>query len=83
MKGRISAPAFVGLTSTNAAKMFGLYPKKGTIAINSDADIAIFGPKLTYTVRNADLNIPCDSVSCRAASRHGPRPGTANTGGVS
>lgn len=60
VKGRISAPAFVGLTSTNAAKMFGLYPKKGTIAIGSDADIAIFDPKLTYTVRNADLNHAVD-----------------------
>jgi len=60
VKGRIDAPTFVGLTSTNAAKMFGLYPKKGTIAIGSDADVAIWDPNLTYTVRNGDLNHAVD-----------------------
>jgi dihydropyrimidinase len=60
VKGRIDAPTFVGLTSTNAAKMFGLYPKKGTIAIGSDADIAIWNSGLTYTVRNAELNHAVD-----------------------
>lgn len=42
--GRISVNKFVELTSTAAAKTFGLFPKKGTIAIGSDADIVVFDP---------------------------------------
>jgi len=45
IENRISLNRFVELTSTAAAKMFGLFPKKGTIAVGSDADIAIFDPQ--------------------------------------
>ncbi|RNB91675.1 dihydropyrimidinase [Brevibacillus fluminis] len=48
--GRISLNQFVDVTSTKAAKLFGLFPKKGTIAIGSDADIVIFDPKATRVV---------------------------------
>ena len=41
-KGRISLPEFVALTATNHAKMYGLYPRKGSIMIGADADIAIW-----------------------------------------
>jgi dihydropyrimidinase len=53
--GRISLNKFVELTSTAAAKTFGLFPKKGTIAIGSDADIVIFDPhrKETISINNA------------------------------
>ena len=48
--GRISLNKFVELTSTAAAKTFGLFPKKGTIAVGSDADIVIFDPNRTEII---------------------------------
>ncbi|GHH99045.1 dihydropyrimidinase [Neobacillus kokaensis] len=43
-KGRISLNQFVDITSTRIAKLFGLFPKKGSIAVGADADIVIFNP---------------------------------------
>ncbi|MDT5121242.1 MAG: dihydropyrimidinase [Acidobacteriota bacterium] len=50
VENRISLNRFVELTSTAAAKMFGLFPKKGTIAVGSDADIVIFNPDKEQTI---------------------------------
>lgn len=48
--GRISLHRFVEATSTNAARLFGLFPRKGTIAVGSDADITIWDPDKTRAV---------------------------------
>ncbi|WP_433742404.1 dihydropyrimidinase [Falsibacillus pallidus] len=49
-KGRISLNQFVDLTSTRAAKLFGLFPQKGTIAVGSDADIVLYDPNAERTL---------------------------------
>lgn len=63
VENRISLNRFVELTSTAAAKMFGMFPKKGTIAVGSDADIVIFDPEKEHIfgVENEHMRVDYSS----------------------
>lgn len=55
-KGRINLNKFVELVSTNPAKIFGMYPKKGAIQIGSDADLVVIDPKLKKIITAKELH---------------------------
>jgi dihydropyrimidinase len=52
--GRISLNRMVELLATNPAKLFGLYPRKGTISVGSDADLVVFDPDKRVTITAAE-----------------------------
>ena len=58
--GRLSIEEYVRLTAERPARLFGLYPRKGVLAVGSDADIAIIDPKARRTIRLQDLHSDCD-----------------------
>ena len=59
-KGRITPQKFVEVTSTNAAKIFGMFPRKGTISIGADADLVVFDPDKKHTISAATHHMNCD-----------------------
>lgn len=61
-KGRFSPTRFVELSATNPAKIFGMYPKKGTIAVGSDADIAVWDPNIEHVLSVETTHMRTDYI---------------------
>ena len=59
-KGKISLNKYVEVSSTNAAKIFGMFPRKGTIAVGTDADIVIFDPNEKHRISAASHHMNVD-----------------------
>ena len=58
--GRLTLNRFVEITSTAPARIFGMYPKKGTIAAGADADLVLWDPNAEHTITAATHNMRCD-----------------------
>lgn len=58
--GKISPMRFVELNCTNPARIFGMYPRKGTIAVGSDADILVWDPNKRHTISASTHHMRCD-----------------------
>jgi dihydropyrimidinase len=58
--GRLTPERFVAVSATNPARLFGLSPRKGTIAVGSDADIVVFDPRATRIVDGAGMHSNAD-----------------------
>jgi len=58
--GRLDLDRFVNVASTQAAKFFGLYPRKGTIAVGSDADLVVYNPSYRGVVTAKTQQVNCD-----------------------
>jgi dihydropyrimidinase len=70
-KGRITLNKYVEVACTNPAKIFGMFPRKGTIAVNSDADIIILDPHATHTITAAGHHMNVDYSAYEGWELHG------------
>ena len=70
-KGRIDLGTFVALTATNPAKLYGLYPRKGSIAVGGDADLVIWDKDREVVITNDKLHHNCDYTPYEGLSVRG------------
>ena len=80
VKGRLSLSDMVDACSTQAARIFGMYPRKGTIKIGSDADLVVYDPKFTGTFTHADSHSKADYCAYEGWERIG-RPNVVTVRG--
>ncbi len=80
--GRIDLQTFVRLTATNAARIYGLAGRKGTIAVGGDADISIWDPEEHWTITNADLHHAADYTPYEGTRVQGRCTTTISRGSV-
>jgi dihydropyrimidinase len=59
-EGRINLNRLVDLLATQPARLFGLYPRKGTVAVGADADLVVFDPERRETISAAAHHSKCD-----------------------
>jgi dihydropyrimidinase len=69
--GRLTLNQFVDVTTTTPARLYGLYPRKGVIAVGSDADFAIWDPNKIVTIRNEMLHHAVDHTPYEGMQVHG------------
>ncbi len=70
-RGRLSLQRFVDLCATGPARLFGLYPRKGTIAVGSDADLVIYDPNRQVTLSHKTLHQRVDYCPFEGRTLHG------------
>jgi dihydropyrimidinase len=69
--GVVGLNQFVALTSTNPAKLFGLFPRKGTIAVGSDGDVVVWDPKAARTISASTHHMKADNSIFEGMTVHG------------
>lgn len=80
--GRISLERFVSIWAEGPARAFGLYPRKGVLAVGSDADLVVFDPNAHWTLRAADLHMNTDCLAYEGRSVTGKAVATVLRGNL-
>ena len=77
-RGRLTLDQFVDVTATQPARLFGLYPRKGTIAPGSDADLVVWDPAREVTLR-AEARCTCGWTTRRTKGARSPARRTSSS----